>query len=480
MGLDLTGLETTTSASLSAALTYLLSHKAEFETSKVEVAQSTTLQTDNGSEYTSRAFRSFLAGRGITHRLSIPYTPEQNGLSEQAIRTVEEKVATLLTEADFSKKYRAEVFFFSFFALFIIENLPYSALASTAASRASKFRPADKCGTNRMLWLRNISFASRDYVPQMRDANDDEEHVQAKFQFFSPDNVPAGAAIALINAVEPSDIDDTQFEILSVPQTTLVTKKIYSAQWEEGMKEEWTGYQQQDVVLGTTHWHHTACNDPKAKTAQLKSMLVVQGVNAQVATAGDTVFVKQPRGFEVPGHEDYVYELKRAAYGLLQLGRAFHLKVKDKLDQLDFVSLSDGVALYIGRRGGDYVVLVIYVDDGLIAGKKALVEDVVGELQEDFDVTFGGPVDGKSFLGHDMKHDPQTGSVRVSIKSQIEKALKMHGFKNLKPLHMPIQPGIVYVKWDGEAIKPSEYLSAVGSLLFIAITRVDIQSLSAS
>ncbi|KAJ8294875.1 hypothetical protein OF846_001950 [Rhodotorula toruloides] len=135
-----------------------------------------------------------------------------------------------------------------------------------------------------MLWLRNISFASRDYVPQMRDANDDEEHPaparkraqppkpkarehkearhslrvhrQAKFQFFSPDNVPAGAAIALINAVEPSDIDDTQFEILSVPQTTLVTKKIYSAQWEEGMKEEWTGYQQQDVVGNLARaWH---------------------------------------------------------------------------------------------------------------------------------------------------------------------------------------------------------------------------------
>ncbi|GAA6058481.1 hypothetical protein NBRC10513_001082, partial [Rhodotorula toruloides] len=34
--------------------------KAEFESSKVEVAKSTTLQTDNGSEYTSRAFQSFL------------------------------------------------------------------------------------------------------------------------------------------------------------------------------------------------------------------------------------------------------------------------------------------------------------------------------------------------------------------------------------------------------------------------------------
>jgi hypothetical protein len=298
------------------------------------------------------------------------------------------------------------------------------------------------------------------------------------------------------------------------------------------MNEEWIGFQQQDVVgelvprepdmkvLGT-RWHHTARVNPKAETAQLKSRLVVQGVksipflssfgptftplprwdvislffvlatrlklpvyvtdfakaylSAQVATGGDTVFVKQPPGFEVPGREDFVYQLKRAAYGLPQSGRAFHLKVKDKLDQLDFVSLSDGVTLYIGRRGGEYVVLVIYVDDGLVAGKKALVEDVVGELQEDFDVTFGGPVDGKSFLGRDIKHNPETGSVLVSVKSQIEKALKMHGFENLKPLHMPIQPGIVYVEWDGEPIKPREYLSAVGSLLFIATTRVDIQ-----
>ncbi|GEM12256.1 copia-type polyprotein [Rhodotorula toruloides] len=352
--------------------------------------------------------------------------------------------------------------------------------------------------------------------------------VRKQATFHQYGHTPAGVAVALVNvAVEPSDIEDTQFAILNIPQPALATKKafsivgrpvpkqppstkealssIYSTEWKEGMNEEWAGFQQQDV----------------AETAQLKSRLVVQGVktipflssfgptftplprwdvislffvlatrlklpvyvtdfakaylSAQVATGGDTVFIKQPPGFEVPGREDHEYQLKRAAYGLPQSGRAFHLKVKDKLDQLDFVSLSEGVTLYIGRRGGDYVILVIYVDDGLIAGKKALVEDVVGELQEDFDVTFGGTVDGKSFLGRDISHDPQTGSILVSVKSQIEKALKMHGFENIKPLHMPIQPGVVYVEWDGEAIKPSEYLSAVGSLLFIATTRVDVQ-----
>ncbi|GAA6051862.1 hypothetical protein NBRC10513_001977 [Rhodotorula toruloides] len=73
--------------------------KVEFELSKVEVAKSTTLQTNSGSKYTSRALKSFLAGEGITHC----YTPQQNGLSKS--------------------KYWAEVFFF---ALFIIDNLTYS------------------------------------------------------------------------------------------------------------------------------------------------------------------------------------------------------------------------------------------------------------------------------------------------------------------------------------------------------------------
>jgi hypothetical protein len=196
--------------------------KAEFESSKVEVAASTTLQTDNGSEYTSRAFRSFLAGEGITHRLSIPYTPEQNGLSERAVRTVKEKVATLLAEADLSKRYWAEVFYF---ALFLINNLPYSpnggetpyhylhharnpffdnktpilgqdiwihdpdagtfddksykgiflGVGQHRGVKGYRVQAATDRGTNRMIWSRNISFAPGDYVPRAGDVEDEED-----------------------------------------------------------------------------------------------------------------------------------------------------------------------------------------------------------------------------------------------------------------------------------------------------------------
>ncbi|SCZ94933.1 BZ3500_MvSof-1268-A1-R1_Chr11-3g03489 [Microbotryum saponariae] len=38
-----------------------------------------TLRTDNGGEYTSKAFIEYCSHHGITRQLTIPYTPEQNG-----------------------------------------------------------------------------------------------------------------------------------------------------------------------------------------------------------------------------------------------------------------------------------------------------------------------------------------------------------------------------------------------------------------
>lgn len=44
-----------------------------------------SLQTDNGTEYRNRAFDEYLKDHGISRRLSAPYTPQQNGVSERKI-----------------------------------------------------------------------------------------------------------------------------------------------------------------------------------------------------------------------------------------------------------------------------------------------------------------------------------------------------------------------------------------------------------
>ncbi len=49
-----------------------------------------TLRTDNGGEYLSTEFKQHLKVKGILHELTIPYTPEQNGLAERMNRTLME------------------------------------------------------------------------------------------------------------------------------------------------------------------------------------------------------------------------------------------------------------------------------------------------------------------------------------------------------------------------------------------------------
>ena len=47
-----------------------------------------TLRIDNGGEYISSDFQEFLKEKGIRHELTIPHTPEQNGVVERINHTL--------------------------------------------------------------------------------------------------------------------------------------------------------------------------------------------------------------------------------------------------------------------------------------------------------------------------------------------------------------------------------------------------------
>lgn len=66
------------------------------------------LRTDNGGEYTSSVFKSYLACQGIRHELTIPKTPEQNGVAERLNRTLVESVQSMLSHARLPHKFWAE------------------------------------------------------------------------------------------------------------------------------------------------------------------------------------------------------------------------------------------------------------------------------------------------------------------------------------------------------------------------------------
>ncbi len=57
------------------------------------------IRSDNGREYLSGEFESFLKEKGINHQLTTSYTPQQNGIAERANRTLVEMARCMLAES---------------------------------------------------------------------------------------------------------------------------------------------------------------------------------------------------------------------------------------------------------------------------------------------------------------------------------------------------------------------------------------------
>ncbi|XP_048481491.1 uncharacterized protein LOC105390889 [Plutella xylostella] len=64
------------------------------------------LRSDNGGEYVNEAFDKFCRDAGIIQQHTIPYTPEQNGMSERMNRTLTERAKCI--NANLPKKFWAE------------------------------------------------------------------------------------------------------------------------------------------------------------------------------------------------------------------------------------------------------------------------------------------------------------------------------------------------------------------------------------
>ena len=66
------------------------------------------LRLDNGGEYVSKAFKEFCEMKGIRREFTAPYNPPQNGVSERMNRTIQEKIRSMLSNAQLPDGFWAE------------------------------------------------------------------------------------------------------------------------------------------------------------------------------------------------------------------------------------------------------------------------------------------------------------------------------------------------------------------------------------
>lgn len=102
--------------------TYLISHKSdvfqkfqEFEALATAhfSLKITKLRTDNGGEYYSNEFIKFCKSKGIELTPTVPYTPQQNGVSERMNRTLMDKARSMMHDKDVPESLWGEALFVS-------------------------------------------------------------------------------------------------------------------------------------------------------------------------------------------------------------------------------------------------------------------------------------------------------------------------------------------------------------------------------
>jgi hypothetical protein len=183
------------------------------------------------------------------------------------------------------------------------------------------------------------------------------------------------------------------------------------------------------------------------------------------------VYVITPQGF--PGGAGQILRLKRALYGLRQAPRAWYERMSTHLVAFGFKATASDPALFIALINGVRVVLLLYVDDALIASKSlALVEKVKAHIKAEFAIRDLGEV--KRFLGYEVHRDRAAGTLVITQRALVRSYVEEFGAMGGRDI--PMSPGLVLTKrGPDEEEGPPAYSKLLGCLMYIANgTRPDI------
>ena len=188
----------------------------------------------------------------------------------------------------------------------------------------------------------------------------------------------------------------------------------------------------------------------------------------------ETIYMKQPEGFEVPGKEHMVCKLKRSLYGLKQSSRCWFVELKKYLVSLGYEQSKADPCVFLRWENGNLSVNTIYVDDIILLAD--IMDDMVkfkGELSHKFEMTDLGPMN--FCLGISVITSENT--LKIHQRQYIQSILNKFEMSDAHPVCVPADPNVKLNVPDGES-RPADrnmYQQIIGSLQYVANgTRPDI------
>ena len=488
------------------------------------------LLSDNGLEFDNEKVRKILQQHGVKQRLITPYTPQQNGCAERDNRTlVEAARAMLYAHSNLPKRLWAELVNT---AAYIINRTGVSAVEGKSPfelwfgkkpsikhlkvigttcyayipeqKRKKLDKKALKCiliGYNGddsyRLWhqesgdtkiSRDVRFDKevllKSTVSTSISLEIDELHNSSQ-----ESNSIAGEdemKEEVRDSDEPDEIQDLSQESSSETDEDEI-KELKNSETSISSKRELRDRslikqpaRLEDYVLNAEGIEFSEISSLESRLSTVRSVLSVAArdklylLQFDVSTAflyGDLeedIYMIQPEGCD--DGSGRVCHLKRSLYGLKQAPRCWNKKFNDFLTKEGFKSSFADPCLYIRNRNGRKLILVLYVDDGLIASSnKEDVEQFITDLKKSFQISCS---EAKFYLGLEIAQEKD--GIKITQKGYIEKILKKFNMENANPVETPIIKSSQNIE-PGKAESKFPYRSAVGALMYLMVgTRPDI------
>ncbi|WVZ51601.1 hypothetical protein U9M48_002730 [Paspalum notatum var. saurae] len=187
----------------------------------------------------------------------------------------------------------------------------------------------------------------------------------------------------------------------------------------------------------------------------------------------EEVYVRQSPGFESARFLDRMYKLRKALYGLKQAPRAWYARLKSFLLKSGFVMGLVDKTLFLLSRGGDTLIVQIYVDDIIFGGSShALVSSFVEQMSRKFEMSLMGEL--QFFLGLQIKQGPEGTFVHQAKYTR--DILKKFEMGDSEPMTTPMSTNTALdADEDGEVVDQKEFRGMISSLLYLTATRPNIQ-----
>jgi hypothetical protein len=192
--------------------------------------------------------------------------------------------------------------------------------------------------------------------------------------------------------------------------------------------------------------------------------------------------MEQPDGFIEKGKEDYVCKLVKSLYGLKQAPRQWYQKFNSVMIEHGYkMTKADHCVFFRNFSEGDFIILLLYVDDMLIVGKNiSRIKELKNTLSESFAMKDLG--EARKILGIEIVRDRNEKKLYLSQEKYVEKVLRRFSMDKAKAVSIPLASHFklshkLCPSTDEEklSMKNIPYSSGVGSLMYAMVcTRPDI------